>query len=141
MKDDNCIFCKLANGDIPTYSLYENQEFQVIFDAGPVTLGHALVLPKCHAANVFEMDDEMLGRAHVLAKKIASVLKDVFHADGINILQNNFPAAGQSVFHFHIHVIPRYDNDNAIPNWAPGEQDKEKLEEALAVIHRRLQDN
>lgn len=139
-KDENCIFCKLANGDIPTYSLYENDEFNVIFDAGPVTLGHALILPKCHAANIFEIDEELLGRAHILAKKIGTVLTEVFHADGLNILQNNHEAAGQSVFHFHIHVIPRYENDQAIPAWNAKEQDKEKLEEALKKIREMLKD-
>ena len=140
MKDENCIFCKLANGDFPTYSLYENEEFNVIFDAGPATLGHALILPKTHAENVFEMDDELLGRAHVLAKRMAAVLMDVFDADGINILQNNYPAAGQSVFHFHIHLIPRKDNDKAFLPWKPGEQDKKTLEEALIKIHALCKD-
>lgn len=137
-KDDNCIFCKLAGGDIPTEALYEDDEFKVIFDAGPATAGHALVLPKCHAANVFEMDEALLGRAHVLAAKVGAVLMDVFHADGLNILQNNHPAAGQSVFHFHIHVIPRYENDHAVSLWQPKEQDKELLADALVRIRERL---
>lgn len=109
MKDENCIFCKLANGDIPTYTLYEDDDFKVIFDAGPATEGHALILPKDHAADIFELDDELVGKAFVLAKKMAAVLSEVFEADGINILQNNHPAAGQSVFHFHIHMIPRHE--------------------------------
>ena len=131
MKDENCIFCKLANGDIPTYSLYEDDDFNVIFDAGPATLGHALVIPKEHSENVFEMDDEMLGKAHVLAKKVAAALTEVFDADGVNILQNNFPAAGQSVFHYHIHVIPRHEGDGAFKAWTPGKQDTAALEAAL----------
>lgn len=134
MKDDNCIFCKLANGDIPTSSLYEDDNFNVIFDAGPATPGHALIIPKAHAANVFEMEDDLLGAAHVLAKKLSKILMEVFEADGINILQNNFPAAGQSVFHFHIHLIPRKEHDGAIGMWKPGEQDREKLEAALEKI-------
>ena len=134
MKDDNCIFCKLANGEIPTYSLYEDEDFNVIFDAGPATLGHALVIPKAHAANLYELDDELVGKAFVLAKKMAGVLTEVFEADGMNILQNNNPAAGQSVFHFHIHLIPRHEEDHALKMWIPGEQDKEKLEAALAKI-------
>lgn len=134
MKDETCIFCKLANGDFPTYSLYEDEDFNVIFDAGPATLGHALIIPKEHAANVFEMDDQLLGKAHILAKKMAKVLMEVFEADGINILQNNYPAAGQSVFHFHIHLIPRKDQDGAFQPWVPQQQDKEKLEAALERI-------
>ena len=134
MKDDNCIFCKLANGDIPTYTLYEDDDFKVIFDAGPATEGHALILPKSHAADIFELDDELVGKAFVLAKKLAAVLSEVFEADGINILQNNHPAAGQSVFHVHIHLIPRHEGDNAFKMWTPGEQNKERLEKALEKI-------
>ena len=102
-------------------------------------MGHALILPKSHAANIFEMDDELLGKAHVLAKKMAAVLTEVFDADGINILQNNNPAAGQSVFHFHIHLIPRHNDDNALKMWTPGEQDKEKLEASIEEIRKRMQ--
>ena len=138
MREDNCIFCAIANGDIPTMSLYEDDEFNVIFDASPATLGHALILPKNHAKNVFWMEDDELARAHVLAKKVASALIDVFRADGVNILQNNNPAAGQSVFHFHIHVIPRYENDGAMMSWKPGEQDKEALEAALAKLRAKI---
>ena len=134
MKDENCIFCKLANGDIPTYTLYEDDDFKVIFDAGPATEGHALILPKDHAADIFELDDELVGKAFVLAKKMAAVLSEVFEADGINILQNNHPAAGQSVFHFHFHLIPRHEGDNAFKMWTPGEQNKERLEKALEKI-------
>ena len=134
MHDPNCIFCKLANGDIPTMSLYEDEDFRVIFDASPATLGHALILPKEHAANVFEMPDDLLAKAHVLAKKLAKVLTEVFNADGVNILQNNNEAAGQSVFHFHSHIIPRYKDDKSMIAWKPGEQNKEALEKALLKI-------
>ena len=138
MKNPDCIFCKLANGDIPTMSLYEDEDFNVIFDAGPATVGHALILPKEHYANVYEIDEEVLAKAYKLAKKMAIVMTDVFKADGFNILQNNNEAAGQSVFHFHIHLIPRYENDHAIGMWTPGEQDKEKLEAAIAEIKNRM---
>ncbi|MBE6016341.1 MAG: HIT family protein [Lachnospiraceae bacterium] len=132
MKDDNCIFCKLANGDIPTTTLYEDDDFRIIFDASPATVGHALILPKDHVANVFEISDELQAKAYVLAKKAAAALTEVFGADGINILQNNNEAAGQTVFHFHIHLIPRYKGDKAMVSWKPGEQDKAALEAGLA---------
>ena len=134
MQDPNCIFCKLANGDIPTMSLYEDDDFRVIFDASPATLGHALILPKDHAANVFDIPEELLSKAHILAKKMAGVLTEVFGADGVNILQNNNEAAGQTVFHFHIHIIPRYNDEHNLVMWKPGEQNKEALEEALLKI-------
>lgn len=139
MKDDNCIFCKLANGDIPTMSFYEDEDFKVIFDGSPATLGHCLILPKSHAANIFELDNELTGKAFQLAKKLAPILTDVFGADGINILQNNNEAAGQTVFHFHIHLIPRYKDDGKMVSWTPGTQDVPKLEAAADELKKRLQ--
>lgn len=138
MKDDNCIFCKLANGDIPTMSLYEDEDFNVIFDAGPATLGHALILPKAHFTNIYDIDEETLAKAHKLAKKIACVLTEVFRADGVNILQNSNECAGQSVFHFHIHVIPRYNDDHAIKFWTPGTQNEDALKKALEEIKEKI---
>lgn len=138
MKDENCIFCKLANGEIPTLSLYEDEDFNVIFDAGPATFGHALIIPKNHFENVFEIDEETQGKAYKLAKKMATVMKEVFGADGFNILQNNGVEAGQSVFHFHIHLIPRYKGDAAFGLWTPGTQDVEKLKAAIEKINAAL---
>lgn len=119
MKDD-CIFCKLANGVFPTNSIYEDEDFNVILDAGPATKGHALILPKEHYANIYEIDDEVLAKAMKLAKKIIVHEKEALGCDGYNIVQNNEPAAGQTVFHFHVHLIPRYEGDGAgIAGWKP----------------------
>ncbi len=131
---DNCIFCKIAQGDIPSITLYEDDDVKVIFDAGPATKGHALVIPKMHYANVFEIPEELLAKAHIVAKKIAKALKDATGCEGVNILQNNGEMAGQSVFHLHIHVIPRYKGDTANIQWTPGQQDKEYLEELAAKV-------
>lgn len=125
----DCIFCKLANGEIPTMSVYEDEVVKVIFDAAPATKGHLLVIPKGHYENVFEIPEDVLGKAYGVAKKVAQALKDVTGCDGVNILQNNGEAAGQTVFHLHIHVIPRYKGDGVNINWKPGEQDKEYLED------------
>ena len=108
MKKDDCIFCKLANGDIPTNMIYQDDDFAVIMDAAPVSRGHALILPKEHADNLYELPDETAAKLMPLAKKIASRMKERLDCDGLNILQNNGETAGQSVFHFHMHVIPRY---------------------------------
>ena len=120
MKDNNCIFCKLANGDIPTNSIYEDDDFKVILDAAPATKGHALILPKNHFANIFEIDDEVAAKAFPLAKKIAKNMMDKLGCAGVNVLQNNGEAAGQTVHHFHVHVIPRYvdDPDKTICGWS-----------------------
>ena len=116
MKDDNCIFCKLANKDIPTNIIYEDDRFTVIMDASPATKGHALILPKNHAANIYELPDEDASAVFVLAKKLATKMTEILHCDGFNIVQNNGEVAGQTVFHFHMHLIPRFLND--------GNQDK-----------------
>lgn len=117
MRDDNCIFCKLANGDIPTNTIYEDEDFRVILDNSPATKGHALILPKQHYADLFEIEDEMLAKAVKQAKKVISHEKSVLGCDGYNILQNNGEAAGQTVFHFHMHLIPRYAGENNIIEW------------------------
>lgn len=119
MKKEDCIFCKLANGEIPTRTLYEDDLFRVIMDANPATAGHALILPKEHADNLFDLPDETAGKAMILAKKIAGKISEVLSCDGYNIVQNNGEVAGQSVFHFHLHLIPRYKGDGQNILWAP----------------------
>ena len=120
MKDPNCIFCKIAGGEIPSVTLYEDADFRVIMDISPASKGHALILPKEHYANVYELSDELASKVFVLAKDMATKLKDIVGCDGFNILQNNGVAAGQTVFHFHMHLIPRYENDEVNIGWAPG---------------------
>lgn len=131
MRDDNCIFCKIANGEIPSATLYEDEDFCVILDLGPATKGHALILPKNHFANLFEIPEDIEAKAFVLAQKMATKMKKVFDCDGFNIVQNNGTTAGQTVFHFHIHLIPRYDKDGAGVSWKPGTLTDEAREEIL----------
>ena len=111
MRDDNCIFCKIANGEIPSATLYEDEEFRVILDLGPASKGHALILPKNHYRNLY-----------------------VLGCDGYNIVQNNEEAAGQTVFHFHMHLIPRYKNDNVGLGWHMGELTEEDKKEILEKL-------
>lgn len=135
MRDDNCIFCKIAAGDIPSATLYEDNDFRVILDVSPASKGHALILPKEHYANLYELKDELAAKALVLAKEITSVLKDVLECDGYNILQNNGEAAGQTVFHFHMHLIPRYKEDQVTITWEPGTLAEEVKEMLLAKMN------
>ena len=134
MKDCNCIFCKIANGEIPSTTLYEDEDFRVILDLGPATRGHALLLPKNHFANLFELDDETARKAILVAKKMAGKMKAALGADGFNLVQNNGEAAGQTVFHFHMHLIPRYENDNAGILWEPGETTPEDMAEVKRLV-------
>lgn len=128
--DCNCIFCKIANGEIPAATVYEDEEFRAILDLGPAAKGHTLILPKKHAANLFELPDETAAKAFVLAKKLGTCLKEKLNADGLNVVQNNGETAGQTVFHFHMHLIPRYKEDKVKLGWVPGtltDTDKEEI--------------
>ena len=114
MKMDDCIFCKLANGEFPTNSIYEDDKFNVILDLAPATKGHALILPKEHYANLYELPEEVAMNVMKLAKKMVQLMTDKLGCDGFNLVQNNGEVAGQTVFHFHMHLIPRYKNDGEI---------------------------
>ena len=127
MKDSNCIFCKIANGEIPSKTIEESDMFRVVLDVGPATKGHALILPKDHYSNLYELPEEVAAEALKLAKKVALKMKERLHCDGVNLVQNNEEAAGQTVFHFHIHLIPRYEGDGQVIGWRPGESSPEEL--------------
>lgn len=123
-------FCKIAAGEIPSATLYEDDDFRVILDIEPASKGHALILPKEHYANLYELDDEIAAKVLVLAKKIVTKLSDILGCEGYNIVQNNGAAAGQSVFHYHMHLIPRYKDDTVDIKWKLGtltEEDKEYI--------------
>lgn len=127
---ENCIFCKIANGEIPSATLYEDDKFRVILDLGPASKGHALILPKEHYADIYEIPEELAGEAYKLAAKLAKKLTAVLDCDGFNIVQNNKEVAGQTVFHFHMHLIPRYTDDQVGLTWKPGtltEEDKQDI--------------
>ena len=129
MKKDDCIFCKLANGIIPTNSIYEDEDFNVIMDAAPASKGHALILPKEHFDNLYEIDPELLGKAVKLAQKVITHEKDVLKCDGYNLLQNNGEVAGQTIFHFHMHLVPRYkEDDDQMLKFAKPEISGEEIE-------------
>lgn len=134
MKEENCIFCKIANGEIPSKTLYEDEEFRVILDLGPATKGHALILPKNHYKDLYELPDETAQGVITLAKKMALLMTKRLSCDGFNLVQNNGEAAGQTVFHFHMHLIPRYCNDGQQIGWKVGEAAPEELEEIRRQI-------
>jgi histidine triad (HIT) family protein len=128
MKKDDCIFCKIANGEIPSKTIYEDDNFRVILDMGPATRGHALVIPKEHADNLYELPEEAAAGVLPVAKKVAAKMKENLQCDGLNLVQNNGEIAGQTVMHFHLHMIPRYKKDGQKIEWVPGEISQEELE-------------
>ena len=135
---ENCIFCKIANGEIPAATLYEDENFRVILDLGPASKGHELILPKSHAANIYELSDEMAAKAMILAKKMATAMTAALKCDGFNIVQNNGECAGQTVFHFHMQLIPRYKGDQVGITWHPGERSDADKEEILLKVKEQL---
>ena len=128
MKKDDCIFCKLANGIIPTNTIYEDDDFRVILDAAPATKGHCLIIPKEHFDDLEGLDDAVGAKVFPLARKMMKLLKEKLSWDGFNVVQNNRELAGQTVFHFHTHLIPRYKGDGQNINWKPGTVEGEVLE-------------
>jgi histidine triad (HIT) family protein len=136
MIKDDCIFCKIAQGDIPSATVYEDEDFRVILDISPATKGHGLIIPKAHFDNVFEMDEATASKVFVLANKVAKAMKAELNCDGMNILQNNGTIAGQTVFHFHMHLIPRYEGDGVKLTWAQ----KETVAETQAKIAKAIAD-
>ncbi len=139
MKDENCIFCKIANGEIPSATVYEDERFRVILDLGPATKGHALILPKEHFDDVCRLDGAYAAGVLPLAAKIGQAMKQGLGCDGFNLVQNNGEAAGQTVRHFHMHVIPRYaGGPKGIAAWEPGSADGKELEELAEKIRTNI---
>lgn len=137
MKDNDCIFCLIANGDIPSDTVYEDEYFRAILDLSPASKGHTLLLPKYHAEDLFALPDDVAARVMPTAKKIAKAVKEAMGADGVNILQNNGEAAGQTVKHFHVHIIPRKAGDGVMEQWVPKKSDpgeQKKIAEAVAAL-------
>jgi len=134
MKDSNCIFCKIANGEIPSRTIEENDMFRVVLDVGPATRGHALILPKEHYRNLYDLPEEVAAGAVKMAKKVALKMREKLNCDGVNIVQNNEEAAGQTVFHFHMHVIPRYKDDGQVIGWKPGQPSAEEMDAVAEIL-------
>lgn len=139
MKDNNCIFCKILADEIPSSVVYEDEDFRGILDINPAARGHVIIIPKNHYANLFELPDHEASKIMIVARKIATALKKTYHCDGVNILQNNGEASGQTVFHLHVHVIPRFEGDTDHINigWKPGDT-PEDLADIVAEIQSNL---
>ena len=113
----DCIFCKIRDGEIPSVTIYDDERTFAIMDINPLNDGHLLVIPKAHAAMVYDITEEDLAGAAVVAKRIASAVRKALRPDGLNIVQANGAAAFQSVAHLHLHLIPRWINDGKGFDW------------------------
>jgi len=140
MKD--CIFCKIIAQEIPGHVLYEDNDVLVFLDISQTTKGHTLVIPKVHRKDVFEMEAQEMEKVFSVVPRIARALKATFNCSGINIINNNGEVAGQTVFHYHIHLIPRYLDDRFrvlfVNNMA--EYDNNALKALKDQIKRKLED-
>lgn len=137
MKDD-CSFCKIARGKIPSATVYEDSHFRVILDVNPATKGHCLIIPKEHFDNIYDLDAETAGKLFSLATCIARAMRDALGCEGLNLVQNNGEIAGQTVFHFHLHLIPRYKDDGVQLVWTPHESEEAQLEELRTAIRKAI---
>ena len=136
MAEEQCVFCKIIAGEIPSTAVYEDDDFKAILDVNPAARGHVIIVPKKHAADIFELEDEEAAKVFPIAKKIATALKKTYGCDEVNVLQNNGEAAGQTVFHLHVHVVPRYYGDGVNIMWKPGETPD--LNEVAEEIRKNL---
>ena len=135
---DNCIFCKIVKGEIPSSVIYEDDNVKVILDIAPSAKGHAILLVKQHVANIFELEAELAGKIFAVVPKVATAIKEELGCDGMNILQNNGTEAGQTVFHLHIHFVPRWKNDTIQIKWTPGSYAEGEAVALAKAIRARL---
>lgn len=138
MRDETCIFCKIAAGEIPSATVYEDEDFRVILDLGPASRGHALILPKEHFKDICDVDEKTAAGILPLAARIGAAMKSGLGASGFNVVQNNGSSAGQTVFHLHVHVIPRYDGGPVMVSWTPGTTEQEALQQTAELLRREL---
>ena len=136
MEDENCIFCKITKGEIPSFKVFEDDFSLAFLDIAPFVKGHTIVIPKNHHMNLLEFPDKEMKNYFSAVKHVALKLKRNLNADGINLMQNNFKAAGQVVAHLHFHVMPRWKHDKAFPFRVKKlEISKEELSEILNKIN------
>jgi histidine triad (HIT) family protein len=133
-RDPDCLFCKIVAGEVPGTIVAEDERTVAFMDINPATRGHALVVPRRHAADLLEVGQEDLAACAYAAQRLAARAKDVLGADGVNLLNSCGAAAWQTVFHFHVHVIPRYDDDPLRLPWVPGPGDADEIAAAGAAL-------
>ena len=136
--DPTCIFCKIVAGSIPCFKLFEDAETLAFMDINPAHDGHCLVIPKAHFPTVFALAPEAFAAAGRTVIKVANAVNKALSPEGINLLQANGPGAAQSVFHFHIHILPRRRDDGLTINWTPKPGDRARIAEIAERIRREL---
>ncbi len=138
MIKDDCIFCKIAKGDIPSATIYESGDFKCILDVAPANKGHALIITKEHYDNIFQLDAETAAKIFSFATVAAKAIKEETGCEGMNVLQNNGEVAGQTVNHFHLHLVPRNTGDGVKMSWEPKETVAEEQQTLAKAIKSRI---
>ena len=138
MIKEDCIFCKIAKGDIPSATIYESNDFKCILDVAPANRGHTLIIPKEHSDNIYELDADMAAKVFSFATVAAKAIKEETGCEGLNIIQNNGEIAGQTVNHFHMHIVPRFKDDDVKVTWKQHETESEAQNELARAIKNRL---
>lgn len=138
--DPDCIFCRIVAGEIPSFKLLEDDRVFSFMDINPVNEGHCLVIPKAHVPNLFESDDGSLAAVAAACRRVADAVRRTLDPPGINLMQANGPAAGQSVFHLHFHVIPRRADDGLLFNWEPRPGDLDAIGRLAERIRAHLRE-
>ncbi len=133
-----CLFCSITNGSMASTTIFENSKFKVILDKFPGAKGHTLIIPKEHYDDIYELDAETAGNLFALTSIVAKALKKILKCEGMNILQNNGKIAGQTVMHFHIHLIPRFEDDGLKFEWETKQFDDEELEEIAEQVKKEI---
>lgn len=133
-----CIFCSIVAGDIPAIKVYEDAGTLSFMDINPGNPGHLLVIPKQHYRNIFDIPAETAGKIMEVGAKLAGVIKDVLNPDGLNLFQSSEAAAFQSVFHFHLHLLPRWEGDSLLLPWKPKPGDMDEIRKVAAQLQERL---
>jgi len=136
--EKDCLFCKIIKGEIPAYKVYEDNDFLVILDINPVNLGHTLIIPKVHFVNIFDTPETTASQIGPIIKKISPAVKNGTKADGVNVIINNEKAAGQLIFHAHVHIIPRFENDGFTHWHGQGGETKSDFENIQNSIKKSL---
>jgi histidine triad (HIT) family protein len=134
----DCIFCRIADGELPAYDLYEDESVLAFLDANPVAPGHALVIPTTHHERLTDMDRETTAEVFDAARRVAAAMEDALDPDGFNLFQTNGEAAGQEVFHTHVHVVPCEDDDDLSFGFRPGDLDEDGAERVRGEIRSAL---
>jgi len=138
---EKCIFCEIANHNLPANIVFEDNDVMAFADINPATKGHTLVIPRKHCLNLFDIESDLFTRVFQLAKKIAGIMPDALGCSGVNLLHSAGESAWQEVMHFHLHIIPRYNREELQRPFIPHSTDRDELKEIALALNKKIKEN